>query len=432
MLHSEIKLEEPGMSHPMSIHVTLDPPPPIEMLEARWRDLEARADATFYTSWSWIGNWLRVLPADLAPSLLVARQDGHIVGMGIVVRSWTRLLRLVPVRCWYLHATGRESIDELTIEYNDFLARRDEAGAIRRAMLDHLLTRTREGRVEIKLATRALADAASQRLSRSGRRGRNHVLGRSTGYTSYMVDLDQVRARDKGYLSLLSSNTRSQVRRSMAAYQAVGPLRVEEAGSVEQAQAFMSALRTLHGQVWLNRGEHSGFAFSPVAQRFHDALIAQGWPCGDVQLLRVCAGNEPIGYLYNLVHQGHVVYYQSGLRYGLLDKHDRPGLVCHSLAIEHNARAGHLCYDFAAGDYRYKHSLSTHCEPQSTHVLMRDGFLNRLDHGLRMFKQELGGWRRHLKVWRRRVARAAISTLLALAPAGQYLEGVDWMLDLSF
>ncbi|HEX5354583.1 MAG TPA: GNAT family N-acetyltransferase [Aquabacterium sp.] len=411
----------------MQINVTLEMLPARSVLEARWRELEARSNASFYTSWSWIGCWLHVLPSDLSPQLLVARHAGRIVGMGIVVRGKAKLLQVIPVPCWYLHATGQESIDELTIEYNGFLVERGHEIDVKTTMVDHLLHQTEVGRVEIKLASRQL-DLLARRVSHKQtqpQKAARNVIVRSTGFTSYMVNLAHVRASANGYLPLLSSNTRSQIRRSIAAYKALGELTVEEARTPQQAQAFMAELRKLHGQTWLGRGERSGFSFSPTALQFHDQLIEHGFERGEIQLLRVSAGGQDVGYLYNLIHQGHVVYYQSGLRYGVLDKHDRPGLVCHSLAIEHNARAGHHCYDFAAGNYRYKDSLSTHREPQSTHVFQRDGVLPRLDRDLRILKAQWRQWREHLKLWRKRAAQTVTPTLLALTPIGLDIDCIS-------
>jgi CelD/BcsL family acetyltransferase involved in cellulose biosynthesis len=259
-------------------------------------------------------------------------------------------------------------------------------------MLHFLLYRTGVKRVEVAHADKQYGQLAS-RLAKG-------VLVRTQPATSYMVDLDQARAAQGGYLSMLSANTRSQIRRSVAAYQALGPLSVTQAGTVDEAKAFLCRLKVLHELTWSGRGVLSGFANDPTAQRFHDGIVEQGLAAGEVQILRLNAGDTELGYLYNLVHRGRVIFYQSGFNYGLLDKHDRPGVVCHWLAIEHNLGAGHQLYDFAAGDYRYKQSLSTQHEAQGSHVFQRDGLLPRLD-------QRLRDWKRMAREWR---ARAAASS----------------------
>jgi CelD/BcsL family acetyltransferase involved in cellulose biosynthesis len=84
-----------------------------------------------------------------------------------------------------------------------------------------------------------------------------------------------------------------------------------------------------------------------------------------VQLLRVRAGDKPIGYLYSFVRAGRLFVYQSAFDYLLLEKHGKPGLVTHTLAIQHNAARGHVYYDLLAGESQYKATISTVSEPMT-------------------------------------------------------------------
>lgn len=363
----------------MAFDIALASPPPRTTLAAWWRELESRATATFFTSWSWMGCWLDILPSHLQPQLLVAREGDVIVGLGLVIRGRSHLLRVVPVPCWRLHATGQVEFDCLTIEYNGFLTQEDQAVAIKDAMLDFLLTRTGVSRFEITKAEARFAELAAAHRKRG-------VLVRTTELASYIVDLNEVRQQPEGYIPLLSANTRSQVRRSLSGYRKRGDVTLTQASSAQEAKAFLNALRALHAQKWEERGEASAFVSSKVAEQFHDLVIEEAFGRGEIQLLRISVGDTELGYLYNFVHRGRVVFYQSGFRTGLLDKQDRPGLVCHTLAIEHNAPNGQHIYDFTAGDYRYKGSLATGRELQGTHVFQRDGILPRLEAGLRCSK----------------------------------------------
>jgi CelD/BcsL family acetyltransferase involved in cellulose biosynthesis len=89
---------------------------------------------------------------------------------------------------------------------------------------------------------------------------------------------------------------------------------------------------------------------------FHRALVSRAWPEGGVELLRIRAGEKPIGYLYNFLWRGWVGYYTSGFVY-TDDNRLKPGLVAHWLAIERHLAAGARIYDFMAGESRYKASL---------------------------------------------------------------------------
>lgn len=364
----------------MALNIALENPPPRTTLAAWWRELETRATATFFTSWSWIGNWLSILPSHIQPQLLIARDGHRIVGLGLVIQGRSRLLRIIPVSCWRLHSTGLEDFDSLTIEYNGFLTEEGRAVQIKDAMLHHLLTETGVRRFEITKAEARFAQLVRTHQERG-------VLVRTVELASYTVDLNEVRTQADGYLPLLSANTRSQVRRSLSGYRKRGEVKLTQARTAQEARDFLSALRALHAQKWEERGEASAFVNSKVAEQFHDLLIEEAFARGEIQMLRISVGDTELGYLYNFVHRGRVVFYQSGFRTGLLDKQDRPGLVCHALAVEHNARNGQHTYDFTAGDYRYKSSLATGREPQGTHVFQRDGVLPRLEEGLRSSKK---------------------------------------------
>ncbi len=115
----------------------------------------------------------------------------------------------------------------------------------------------------------------------------------------------------------------------------------------------------LHQRTWTVRGKPGAFS-SARFRRFHERIIERGLPRGEIQLIRVSAGADSIGVLYNLCCSGHVAYYQSGLRYEA-DQKLKPGLVCHALAVERALQEGFDEYDFLAAaneeGNRYKQSL---------------------------------------------------------------------------
>jgi CelD/BcsL family acetyltransferase involved in cellulose biosynthesis len=132
---------------------------------------------------------------------------------------------------------------------------------------------------------------------------------------------------------------------------------VSVASTADAALEYLHGLQELHNAHWQGRGKDGAFP-SEFARRFHERLVREAAARAEVQLLRVTAGRETVGYLYNFVRNGHVYYYQSGFKYAE-DSKLRPGLVCHYLAVVHDLAAGHRIYDFLAGPQRYKQSLGT-------------------------------------------------------------------------
>ncbi len=68
------------------VAVELLPIDGLSNLQETWKDLEARADGSFFLSWHWIGPWLEHLPPGVTPHVLVARRGDRIVGLAILCR----------------------------------------------------------------------------------------------------------------------------------------------------------------------------------------------------------------------------------------------------------------------------------------------------------------------------------------------------------
>jgi CelD/BcsL family acetyltransferase involved in cellulose biosynthesis len=158
-------------------------------------------------------------------------------------------------------------------------------------------------------------------------------------------------------LDSLSANARQQLRRSLRAWERIGPLRLDIAETIDQADLFLDGLQEQHQHYWTGRSKPGAFA-EPFFARFHHALIRRPADGQSVDLIRVSAGDRIVGYLYNLVHRGWVAAYQSGFDFGPDAEQLRPGLICHLQAIEHYRKAGMGLYDFLGGEARYKRSFA--------------------------------------------------------------------------
>lgn len=114
------------LSSGAEILVTRTVPPPLAKLEKDWRELESRGEHSFFMSWFWIGSWLERLPEDVPRWLLRAQSKGRIVGLGVICANTVRRQGVFVSRGLHLHLhlhrTGRPELDELTVEYNGFLA----------------------------------------------------------------------------------------------------------------------------------------------------------------------------------------------------------------------------------------------------------------------------------------------------------------------
>src|ERR1700729_1407105 len=103
-------------SQPMPVVFEIVPMPLVNALAALWRELEARADATFFLSWDWIGCWIE--ETGLRPAILIGRDGGRVVLLGALVPSKRRVVAPFAIAGLHLHTTGDPQQDIITIEYN--------------------------------------------------------------------------------------------------------------------------------------------------------------------------------------------------------------------------------------------------------------------------------------------------------------------------
>lgn len=356
----------------------------IEHAGQLWTDLQTRSRYSYFISWGWIGCWLNQLPAALRPQLLVARTSDRVVGLGVLNRTWIRHCTLIPSRSLFLHETGNSPCDLLTIEHNGFLVESGQEAVVNRAIVDYLCEACPDW--DELFLSGLDTDAPVVSVLQEPRRG---VRYRTLKQRScLMVDLATLRDGGKDFCSTLSSSTRSQVRRSIRLYEAGGAVIVQRAASAAEALQFYEQLKILHRATWESRGLPGAFA-EPCVDEFHRRLIETRYSCGEIDLLEFKAGERAIGYLYNFVRDGHVSQYQSGLQYEQ-DSKLKPGMVCHTLAVEYYRDLGCHTYDFLAGDCQYKQSLGGGDKKMVWGVLQRNRARFRIEDLLRAVR---GAWR---------------------------------------
>lgn len=336
------------------LQVTLGACPSAARLGPEWETLESQGTASFFSSWTWIGTWLRGLDQQRSPQLLRATLGTETVGLALLVPRKTRRLRILPSMGLHLNATGDPQADDLCIEHNGLLVRQDRHEDISAAMLGHLFG---SGHRWDQLHLRGLSTTPTALAVLPSR----WVL-RQESEKAYLVALDTVRSRDGNFLGWLSTSTRSQIRRSLKAYEALGPVATSAARDTPQALQFLDRLKALHQHTWQSRGAPGAFA-NPGFEAHHTEIIRRGFDRAEVQMLRVHAGERDIGYLYNFVYRGRVICYQSGFDYGLVQRTHSPGLTAHALAVQQWADSDMHTYDFLAGDARYKRELATDAYP---------------------------------------------------------------------
>ncbi len=324
-----------------SVIATQEPLPPIEALEPRWRALEGAADGSFFLSWTWIGAWLRATGA--RPDLVsVADDAGTEIGLALFGLGRERR-KLGAHKTLRLNEAGDVDADRVFIESNAPLAARDCEEPVT-AAIAALLARRRDWRV---LRLSGVADDCALIAAVPARR---RILVDVS--PAYGVALGAVREAVGDYLSLLSTNTRSQIRRSLKDH-GDGAIDVRRASTIEEIAAWLTEMHSFNG------GRHEDNAWdAPLFRAFVLEIARTGLASGAVDLLRVTIGGDLTGYLLNFVHRDRALNYQSAFAEPVSQK-DKPGLITHVAAVAHYAARGLSLYSLLAGKDRYKQSLAT-------------------------------------------------------------------------
>jgi CelD/BcsL family acetyltransferase involved in cellulose biosynthesis len=356
-----------------------EPLPRLSELEREWRSLEAAGHSSFFTSWHWIGTVLTAVPPASRPKLLRGTVHDETVALALLgARDHRRRRGWVRSRCLYLNETGDPRFDSLTIEHNGILAAAEWELVVWDELVGWFASLCGEAdELHVSGSQRRLPEAA---LGKWG-------LGcRETSLPSYSVDLCRLEGSDGEIYPVLSANARQQLRRAFRYFERFGALRLAEATTVAEALTFFNAMKALHCDSWERRGKPHSFT-GEFFERFHRLLIERSFAEGGTQLLRACAGDRVLGYLYNFRLGNRVYAYQSG--FADADRRERPGIVTHFLAIRHAFRAGARVYDFMAGRNRLKESFATRCEPMLWQTVQQPRLTFRLERFARQFKQAL-------------------------------------------
>lgn len=320
-------------------------------LEAEWRALEARADASFFISWGWIGPWLQtILPRTDVYLFRAVDQTGELFALATLVPCRLRRGRLFNSPALSLNEARIPGLN-MIIEYNDLLF---EAGKGAQAWTS-LFTALQQSKLRwAELLLSGLSEASYQQALAASRHTYPVIDARRSPWAARLegkTSLDSV-------LAPLSRNRRWQIRRSIKHYEeSTGPLSCHSAETTEEALAWFEEMGVLHTARWNREGMSGSFA-NPNWVAFHQRIIEQHFASGQVQLLRVTAGETTLGVIYSFIWRGQVCMLQTGLA-AATDNNQRPGYIAHCMAMALNGQNGLEVYDFMCGDADYKQSLAT-------------------------------------------------------------------------
>lgn len=294
---------------------------------ARWLALEPACETRFFKSWTFLG--CQAADRFAKARLLSVTLDGQDVALALLGHRRHHA---------FLNETGQPQLDATFIEHN---------GLLTRAGFEHVLTPALRQSLR-QIPTLTLSGINTATLAAA------HAAGTVRLHITRFAPAADLGGLETSHLATLSSNARAQIRRATRRYPAAPIL--SRAANLAQALAWFEELVTLHQASWKSRGRPGAFA-DPAILAFHRDLLAEAIPRRQADLLRITAGDTLIGILYCFLAGTRAMSYQSGFAPDT-DSKAKPGLVCHTLAIDHYRARGMACYDLLGGADRYKLTLT--------------------------------------------------------------------------
>jgi CelD/BcsL family acetyltransferase involved in cellulose biosynthesis len=311
-----------------------------ENLKAVWAAVYASAPGrSFFVGPEWTDCWMGIFGSILKPEILVFETDGRPIGAALLIRRREHR-GPIPVHRCYLNTAGEDLAESPYLEFNDLVCRPGTENAIAHKLREHVLA----GPFDELRVNGMLEGPSFAALTAVFGDLNPEVQHQSSRY----IDLAKLRAADQSFEASLGSKYRQQLRQNLRKYGEFGELRLEVATSPARALEMFAELGALKQATWQERGRTSAFV-SPRFVGFHRDLIQRVWAANAILMVCATAGDELIGLVYNIVHEGKAYSYQSGLRYRD-DKRLKPGFVAVALTINHCLGSGLREYDLMAGD----------------------------------------------------------------------------------
>lgn len=343
-----------------------------DKLQELWLSVQRnQKNLPFFLTWSWISCWIKTY----APEIVVvsAKWSNKTVAIGLFTCSVDYRHGFISSRQYRLHQMGDPLLDQIWMEYNDFICidkyRVSAVNACFRA-----LQKSENDWDEIVLSMISASRAGNIQKAISG----SHVLLTNPCYAK---NLENIKGENPQYLATLNSNTRYQIRRSIRLYQKLhGEIKYRFAQNIEEALALFHEAGDYHVLRW----EDSGFKNKQFIS-FHENLIKKSIDNNSVDLMKITSGDTTVAILYFHLVGRDVYFYLQGINYES-NKKLKPGLVAHSLAAQYYLDKGMRKYDFMGGYSQYKCQLSNPAEDLVTLCIQKPSVVFSIENMSRKIK----------------------------------------------
>jgi len=308
-------------------------------IERDWVALQELSNCHYYLTWNWIGSWIKQCEAPIY--LLKASLNDQVVGLAFIFEKKRRVFGIYPVTQWWLNRTGDDKYDQVWIEYNDLLIKKNVENEVRARMLSYLAKNNVWDEFILGMTSKKVEDDFNS-LSKYKR-----VVIEDYGY---QVNLNKI--EDSYLKEVVSRNTRQKINQTCKLLTQQGSLDFSVLTSTKEKLDSLKLIKRYHVKRWGDTSTPSGFLNITFSNCIEEQLKSE-----NTEIARLTLNSRAIAYLVNYIYRGRIYFYLSALTDEFNGK-IKLGLYMHSLTIEFYKAKNMSVYDFLAGESRYKKSLS--------------------------------------------------------------------------
>lgn len=334
------------------------------------RSVTLHEQPNVFLSGDWQECWL--LSMSTLPNIISFKAGNQPIGYATIGRY--KPSNLLPHYVSLINQSGNRQFDQIWIEFNSIVCDDTMLTHCINALFDELFKQHRCARIVL-----SMCENTSAWLSVCRDRDLRFSEDKVNAYRAILPE----GSNDTALIDSFSANTRQQLRRGIRrAHDIFGDITITAACANENIQ-YWEALARLHIAKWAKTNEGSGFN-NPHFLKHHERFIKQH--PDKICLLKLSAGKEVLGYGYYLLSNNNMsgnsasentvtgdtasnnaaLFYCAGLNQSIDDNTVKPGYLLHFYAMEYFRARGLRQYDFMAGEFRYKRSLSNQSYSMTT------------------------------------------------------------------
>ena len=360
------------------INVAIEPLHSIEQIKHKWNYIYSNSEENFFLSWPWINAWLESTLNEFDAFAVIAEIRDKPIGVAVFVEVKSHRYKILSTKQWWLHKTGNEKHDQVWIEQNDFLLDKDHAYLTRQAMWSEIVKQKPNvdefiigvsNDETIKAHQKCLPDYLKWDFIES--KGWSAELENWPDFEAYW------QSRSKSFRNQIGKTDKILTAQKIDISIRTDNLAFKQ--GLELAEPW-------HKTQW---GKESGFVndlfvkhFSLISNDKDDTIKS------NLFTLKIELDNTPIAVCLGF-YTSTTLYFYLSAQEKIKDNKLKIGLYLHYQAIKWCFENNIQCYDFLAGDYRYKRSFAN----KSTHFYLthfqRNAFKFKLENQLKKLKSKI-------------------------------------------